>query len=191
MVRKRLLVFSGLTAGLGACASAPEPMLYTLAPPSSGEDRSAEKRSLIGLSEITLPSYARNQQITTATGRYRLTEDDDHRWASPPSEAISEQLSAMLETQTGGDVLLRPYPTGVRPDVRLTISFSRLLRGADGGAEMTGQYIITSIDNDVHVGRFDIRVGSNTTDYVDYMAALSEGLDRLGGEIASHLAPDF
>ncbi|MEO1027536.1 MAG: PqiC family protein [Pseudomonadota bacterium] len=187
MACKRLLVFSGLTAGLGACASAPEPMLYTLASHSSAVGSRSQSGTLIGLSEITLPSYARNQQITTASGLYRLSEDDDHRWASPPSEAISEQLSAVLEAQTGSDVLLRPYPPGVRPELRLTISFSRLLRGSDGGAELSGQYIITSVDDDVHVERFEIRVGSNTTDYVDYMAALSEGLDRLGGEIARQL----
>ncbi|MEL6568398.1 MAG: PqiC family protein [Pseudomonadota bacterium] len=187
MALKRLLMFSGLTASLGACASAPEPMLYTLVPQTLAESDRANSGAVIGLSEITLPSYARNQQITTASDPYRITEDDNHRWASPPSEAISEQLSAILETETGGDVLLRPYPTGVRPDLRLTISFSRLLRTSDGGADLTGQYIITGMDEDVHIDRFDIRVVSNSDDYVGYMSALSEGLDRLGSEIAGQL----
>ncbi|MEL7452962.1 MAG: PqiC family protein [Pseudomonadota bacterium] len=187
MALKRLLVFSGLTAGLGACASAPEPMLYTLAPHSADAGRRTESATLIGLSEITLPSYARNPQITTATSPYRISEDDDHRWASPPSEAISDRLSAILETKVGADVLLRPYPSGVRPDLRLTISFTRLLRSENGGAELAGQYVITGLDGDVFIDRFDIFVPSDAPGYVGYMAAVSSGLDRLGGVIARQM----
>lgn len=184
---KRLIVFSGLTTGLGACASAPEPMLYTLAPPSADAGRSTESATLIGLSEITLPSYARNPQITTAISSYQISEDDNHRWASPPSEAISERLSAILETEVGAHVLLRPYPSGVRPDLRLTISFTRLLRSDTGGAELAGQYVITELDGGVSVDRFSIFVGAEGQGYVGYMAAVSNGLDRLGEMIASRI----
>lgn len=190
MALKRLIMFSGLTASLGACASAPEPILYTLAPHSPAEGSRAETATLIGLSEITLPSYARNPQITTATSAYQISQDDDHRWASPPSEAISQQLSAVLESDAGGNVLLRPYPTGVRPDLRLTISFSRLLRTENGGADLAGQYVITGLGDEVSIDRFDIFIPSDTSDYTGYMAAVSEGLDRLGEEIASHMTSD-
>ncbi|MEM9739362.1 MAG: PqiC family protein [Pseudomonadota bacterium] len=183
MTFKRLLVFSGLTAGLGACASAPDPMLYTLAPSSPAEG-SVDDGVLIGLSEIGLPSYARNQQITTARGPYRVTEDDDNRWARPPAEAISARMASVLEAEIGGDVLMRPYPAGVRPDIRLTVSFDRLLRASGGGAELAGQYIITGIDDEVQVDRFDIRVPAQAGDYEGYMQALADGLDRLCDQIA-------
>ncbi|MEM7492985.1 MAG: PqiC family protein [Pseudomonadota bacterium] len=183
----QLLTLSGLIAGIAACASAPDPMLYTLSPIGSSERSRLDNETLIGLSEITLPSYARNQQITTAISPNLVTEEDDHRWARSPSEAISEYLSVVLELETDSHVLLRPYPSGVRPELRLTISFSRLLRRNDGGAELAGQYIITGLGDDVHVNRFDIKVPSKTTGYFDYMQALSEGLERLGGTIADRI----
>ncbi|MEM1036266.1 MAG: PqiC family protein [Pseudomonadota bacterium] len=187
MLYGRLLTLSGLIVGMAACASAPDPMLYTLSPIGASERSGLGDGTLIGLSEITLPSYARNQQITTAISPNRLTENDDHRWASPPSEAISEYLSIVLESETNSDVLVRPYPSGVRPELRLTISFSRLLRRNEGGAELAGQYIITGLGDDVQVSRFDIGIPSKTTDYFGYMEALSEGLDRLGGVIADRI----
>lgn len=188
MAFKRLLVVLGLTAGLCGCASAPDPKLYTLAPHNSDEGTRMQSGILIGMSEITLPSYARNAQITTATGPNRISEDDNHRWASPPSEAISLQLLAILVSETGADVLLRPYPNGVRPDLRITISFSRLLRTEEGGAQLAGQYVITSTNDTVVVDRFDVFVPSLTDDYVGYMSAVSGGLDQLGAEIAERLA---
>ena len=177
---------SGLCAVVAACASAPDPILYTLADRSPSEG-SLVSEQIIGLSELTLPAYARNQQITTAISPYRITEDDDHRWAIPPSEALTTALSKALETSSGSTVLQRPYPAGVRPDIRLSLSFDRLLRGPNGEAEMTGQYLIQSDGQDAEISRFSLRVQSSDKSYEAYMAALSDGLSDLGAEIAAKM----
>ena len=186
MLVKHVLMVSGLCAVIAACASAPDPILYTLADRSPSEG-SLVSEQIIGLSELTLPAYARNQQITTAISPYRVTEDDDHRWAIPPSEALTTALSNALETSSGSTVLQRPYPAGVRPDIRLSLSFDRLLRGPNGEAEMTGQYLIQSDGRDAEISRFSLRVQSSDKSYEAYMAALSDGLSDLGAEIAAKL----
>ncbi|MEO1305809.1 MAG: PqiC family protein [Pseudomonadota bacterium] len=186
MLVKHVLMVSGLCAVVAACASAPDPILYTLADRSPSEG-SLVSEQIIGLSELTLPAYARNQQITTAISPYRITEDDDHRWAIPPSEALTTALSKALETSSGNTVLQRPYPAGVRPDIRLSLSFDRLLRGPNGEAEMTGQYLIQSDGQDAEISRFSLRVQSSDKSYEAYMAALSDGLSDLGAEIAAKM----
>ena len=189
MFIKRMLVMTGLAIGASGCTSTPDPVLYTLGSPSSAPAANSSKQ-VIGLSELSLPAYARNLQITTALSAYRVSEDDDHRWASPPSEALTAALSKALESSTGSTVLQRPYPSGVRPDIRLTITFDRLLRGEKGDAEMSGQYLIQTQDETTEIKRFSIIVPSDGSSYEAYMAALSTGLIELGSEIATHIEPD-
>ena len=186
MVVKRTLIPLGLTALIASCSSAPDPILYTLADQTLPASKISNNQ-IIGLSELTLPAYARNQQITTAISQYRISEDDNHRWAAPPSEALTAALSKALENSSGSTVLQRPFPSGVRPDVRLSFTFDRLLRGATGEAQMSGQYLIQSPGSDAEISRFSITVQSSGDSYEEYMAALSTGLAQLGVEIAAKL----
>ncbi|MEL7110197.1 MAG: PqiC family protein [Pseudomonadota bacterium] len=187
MPMKPMLLTLGLGAFIASCSSAPDPVLYTLADQTLPENTITNDQ-IIGLSELTLPAYARNQQITTAISPYRISEDDDHRWAAPPSEALTAALSKALENSSGSTVLQRPFPAGVRPDVRLSLTFDRLLRGENGEAEMSGQYLLQSPGSDAEISRFSITVPSSGDSYEAYMAALSRGLTELGTEIAAQLA---
>ena len=189
MPAKRVLITLGVAAIVVSCSSAPDPILYTLMD-NDLPSPSITNDQIIGLSELTLPAYARNQQITTAISDYRISEDDDHRWAAPPSEALTAALSRALEDNSGSTVLQRPFPAGVRPDVRLTLSFDRLLRGADGEAEMMGQYLLQRKGSDPEISRFSIIVPSTGGSYEAYMAALSTGLTELAAEIAAALATE-
>lgn len=181
------LMILGLSAFVTSCSSAPDPILYTLADPALPTSAITNEQ-IIGLSELTLPAYARNQQITTAISPYRISEDDDHRWASPPSEALTTALSKALEKNSGSTVLQRPYPTGVRPDVRVSLTFDRLLRGADGEAIMAGQYLVQRASRQAEVNRFSIAVPTSNDSYEAYMAALSTGLNALGEQITAQMA---
>ncbi|MEM7663607.1 MAG: PqiC family protein [Pseudomonadota bacterium] len=186
MSRTPILMILGLSLGASACSSAPDPVLYTLADPNIPSVWATDQK-VIGLSELSLPAYARNQQITTAVSTYRLSEDDDHRWASPPSEALTAALSKALESSTGNIVLQRPFPAGVRPDIRLSITFDRLLRGAEGDAQMSGQYLVQIGEQPAQIKRFAIITPGADRSYEAYMAALSKGLMELGTQIAAQL----
>lgn len=178
-----LLLTLGTLVSVAACSSSPDPILYTLAAPDVSEVFS-EERKIIGLSELSLPAYARNNQITTALSEYRLSEDDDHRWASPPSEALTAALSKTLERSTGDIVIQSPYPSGVQPDIRVSITFDRILRGQGGRAEMSGQYFMQNGRQAREINRFSIVISSSDSSYEAYMAALSEGMNELSLEIA-------
>lgn len=186
MPKPSLLFAAGLSALVASCASAPDPVLYTLADLNVPKSAITNDQ-IIGLSELSLPAYARNQQITTAIAPYRISEDDDHRWAAPPSEALTAALSKALENSSGSTVLERPFPNGVRPDIRLSLKFDRFLRGADGEAEMAGQYLIQTPNRAAQINRFSITVPSSGDGYEAYMAALSRGLTELGSQIAAEL----
>ena len=187
MTMKRALITLGLSAFVASCSSSPDPFLYTLAD-SIVPESTITNEQIIGLSELTLPAYARNQQITTAISPYRISEDDDHRWAAPPSEALTAALSKALEKNSGSTVLQRPFPAGVRPDVRVSLTFDRMLRGAEGEAEMSGQYLIQSAAGDAEISRFSIIVATSSDSYEAYMASLSTGLNKLGEAIATKMA---
>lgn len=184
MAIKWTLPVFGFAFGITACSSAPDPVLYTLADRNLSSAQSVGE-DVIGLAELRLPAYARNQQITTAVSSHRIIEDDDHRWATPPSEALMASVSKALEGSTGRTVLKTPYPSGVRPDIRVTISFDRLLRGVNGDAEMVGQFLIQVPDSDVIIKRFDIAVATADDDYEGYMAAVTDALDELSVLIAT------
>lgn len=186
MAMKHSLLGLGFSAFIVSCSSSPDPILYTLADPNLYES-AITNAQIIGLSELNLPAYARNNQITTAISPYRISEDDDHRWAAPPSEALTAALSMALENSSGSTVLQRPFPPGVQPDIRLSLTFDRLLRGADGEAVMRGQYLIQSPGRDADINRFSIAVPSSGGSYEAYMAALSIGLAELGSTIAGEL----
>lgn len=188
MKHTRLALITGLSLALAGCASSPEPKLYFL-DQATLETPASRNTLRIGFSEIVLPAYARNVQITNLSSDNMIREDDNHRWALPPTEAISVALSQSLEASTGSAVILRPYPREIEPEVQVRVSFDRFLRGADGAADMKGQYLIIADDRDpeTRIKRFSLRVPAMGNGYAGYMRAVSAGLDALAGEIAKDL----
>ncbi len=183
------IAFMGLCALIGACSPGPAPSLYfldsTLAPP-----RYEPGAPTIGLAEITLPAYARRQPIANRTDDHRIVLDDDHRWAVPPTEAVSGALSRALEAHLRGPVVLRPYPRGFEPDIQVRVTFDRFLRGGSGDAELVGQYIIRheAADDAMLVRRFQITGPAARDGYDAFMRSVAEALDTLGARIAQDAA---
>jgi len=192
MASWRVSLIGVLALIVSSCAilPSPEPEFYALAPiaGASSETAAAHNGFLIGLSEITLPAYARNQQITTAASPVQIVEDDDHRWAVPPTEAVTNALARSIETHAGATVVQTPFPRGIEPTVRVQVSFDRLLRSRQGGAHIAGQYIVVRDGGAVSVIRFDIDEASSGTAYAAYMAAMASALDDLSAMIANEIA---
>ncbi|MEM8784630.1 MAG: ABC-type transport auxiliary lipoprotein family protein [Pseudomonadota bacterium] len=167
------------------CAPTPAPDLYFLdAAPALNAEMTPNQR--IGLAEIELPTYARKQPIASRLATYRIVQDDDHRWATPPTEQISSTFSKLLEGKTQNSVVLRPYPRGLAPSHEVRITFDRFLRDFEGTALMSGQYLIINRQQVVsHVRRFDYSVGADAEGYEGYMAAVIEALSLLADDIAA------
>lgn len=172
---------------LTGCASAPDPVLYTLSVPKAPQSVEPSQE-IIGLSEVDLPAYARNVQITSAVNDFQIIEDDDHRWAVPPSEAITSTLAGVLEQRTGQKVVKRPYPAGLTPGTRVSISFDRLIRDPSGAASLKGQFILIGAKDEAVLESFELSVPANGKDYDQYMSALSRAIDALGADIAESIS---
>ncbi|MGF1456149.1 MAG: membrane integrity-associated transporter subunit PqiC [Alphaproteobacteria bacterium] len=170
---------------LAGCGGGPDPDYYILGgntanpAPISVPDR-------IGLAEVALPSYARKDAIATREGAHRVVRDDGHRWASPPAEMLTAALGRRLEDKTGASVIARPFPRGVDPTIQVKVAFAHLLRTEDGGVEMAGQVVVLhhGTDGPAHVERFAMTLPARGVTYEDYMASVSQGLDRLSDTIA-------
>ncbi len=185
---RRVIVFTAIGVAAAACSPGPAPSLYFLDTPAPGVAYDAEAPR-IGLAEVALPAYARKVQIASRLADQRIVQDDDHRWAAPPDEAISKALARALEATLGGPALLRPYPRGFQPDVQARVTFDRFLRGGDGAAEMAGQYLILDGDGGsvLRVARFDISEPASGDGYEGYMRAVAAGLSALGARIADDI----
>lgn len=186
---RRLAVSLACAALCAACGSRSDPTLYVLGGFAAVETPSTAAER-IGLSEVSLPAYARQAAIASASGDNQITQDDDHRWAAPPSEAVSAALARALEARLDRPVALRPYPRGFDPDIAVQVTFDHFLRGAQGQAEMAGQYIVVGargVDLD-HIARFQFSIPASGAGYGAYVAAVEDGLERLAGEIAEAAA---
>lgn len=190
-MRVAVLMMSVVLAVCGGCSSRPEPKLYLL---SDGQEGVAvlTASTLVGLGDIALPAYARQQDIAFVSGDLRVERTDEHRWAVPPAEAISAALSRALEHDLRGPVAPRPYPRGYNPDIQVQVSFDRFLMGPDGQAELQGQYIIVGRERSArqHTQRFQLAVPANGPGYAGFMGAMERGLGQLavliGADIREH-----
>ena len=186
MHQLRKVAICGATLVLASCASSPDPKLYKL-PDLHSQTPTASEAGLISLSELKMPSYARNVQITTAISATELREDDQHRWASPPTELFTSALAQHIEHAVEGVVLVRPLPSGIRSEFTVEVEFDALYRKSSGGAYIRGQFILIGPRKSNHTERFEFDVTSNSSSYEDYALALNGALRLLASEISIDL----
>lgn len=183
MHQLRNAAMCGAILALVSCASSPDPKLYKL-PDLYSQTLTASDAELISLSELEMPAYARNLQITTAISATELEEDDQHRWASPPTEMFTSALAQHIEHAVEGVVLVRPLPAGIRSEFVVEVEFDALYRTRSGGAHTRGQFILIGPGKSNHTQRFKFDVMSNSSSYEDYALALNGALRLLAGEIS-------
>lgn len=182
----RLIQTISIGAILSACASSSDPVFYVLDSASPSSDPGAGD-TLISLAEVRLPSYARDQKITSLDGQNRVIKDGNHRWASPPEEAVTSKLAVALEAETSARVLVRPIPSGLVSDYTLTVTLDDLLRGEAGEAIVGGQYIIVGDDSVAYVERFTFTIQAGGRTYAGFMRGVSAALEKLSQQIDNDL----
>ncbi len=176
---------------LAGCASKPAPELYFLDYPGANE-KEQQYQEHVGLAQVILPSYARKDKIASLVNRHRIFQDDDHRWAEPPEEAVSVAFTRALESRLNRSVLLQPYPRALAPTLQIKIVFDRFLRGFRGQAELSGQYLLLTGNGDkvIAVSRFQFSVPVDTTEYTSFMEAVVRSInlvsDRIAADVAAH-----
>ena len=144
--QQALLIGSAIT--LAACGGGPPPKLYLLEP-FEADARQVELVSVsgiksLGMSPVKLPGYSSDSKIATLRIDGTVFQDDNNRWAEPPEDAITRLLAERLRAHTEANVLIEPWPRDYEPVARVEVSFDKLLRQMDGGAQMTGQIVLLS-----------------------------------------------
>lgn len=171
---------------VGACGSGPPPKLYLLEPHADlRQEQPAKPGAMVikslGMSAVTLPGYASSTQIASLNNNGTVVQNDRHRWAEEPEDAITRVLADRLRNRSGGAVLVEPWPRDYDPSARIEVVFDRLLREPLGGVDMTGQILLLSGDGRdvIKILPFHIIHYGRDPGQAVYFLAVSQGIDDI------------
>lgn len=127
---------------LAACGQGP--VRYAAAPVPSGAPIGIGV-SQLEVREVSLPAYARTEEIWREAENGALSSDASVLWADDPERGVTMELSHHLAAMTGARVAAEPWPFEDLPQARLIVRVQDMVAGADGQFRMTGQYYVASL----------------------------------------------
>ncbi|WP_116133409.1 membrane integrity-associated transporter subunit PqiC [Tropicimonas sp. IMCC34043] len=179
----RLFVFAAfaMTLLLGACGA--KSVRYA-APPVASGGRIAISVSKVEVREVSLPSYARTEEIWIEGPGGSLTSDRGALWADDPARGLTQEVTQHLAAVTGARVAAEPWPFEDLPDARVHLRFDRMVAGVDGRFHLSGQYFVASLTGGRdRSGTFDVSApiapDSGTPGIAAARAAAARDLARL------------
>ncbi len=151
----RLILF--IVPLIGLLASCGQPSVrYAAAPVASG-DRISIGLSKLEVREVSLPAYARSEEIWREAENGALTSDAATLWADDPARGVTMELSHHLATMSGARVAAEPWPFEDLPQARLVVRVQEMVAGADGQFRISGQYFVAHLEGGRdRSGEFDI-----------------------------------
>jgi uncharacterized lipoprotein YmbA len=197
-----------LAAGLSACAALLRPeteptRFYVLASvPSTAAPPMAGAAPTIGIASVTLARHLDHRSVAVRTGPNELTLAEFDQWAAPLDQHIAVVLSENLTVQVPTDRVL-PLPTSraIDVDYRIEANVIAFEWMWDAAVVVTAQWTILDggASRELAFGRSTFRRpleipvaievdGTKSLSPESYrliVAALSEALADLGGEIAA------
>lgn len=178
-------LFAACVVFLTACSSGPPPKLYLLDSPAQGTvavelAKKADIQSL-GMSPVTLPGYANDAQIASLNIDGTISQNDRHRWAEDPDDALTRVLSERLRAHADTTVLIEPWPRDYAPIARVEVSFDKLLREPSGGALMVGQILLLSGNGRTLLKAvpFNLSLAAVDESNQAFFAAVARGVDDI------------
>lgn len=134
---KRFLIV--IFAALAACAP-PADRLSLTPMPSAVTLRPLVSSAMVRT--VSLPSYAAAEEVATELPGGLISTNDDILWADAPERAVTLVLTRNLSDILGADVGPEPWPFIRLPDAAIDVRVERMLAGADGFFELTGQFFV-------------------------------------------------
>jgi len=141
---RQILVLCAALAGLAACGG-PEPLRYA-APPAEPGARVAIGAASVELREVSLPAYARDEQVWRETAAGTFSPDPEALWADEPARAVTLALARQLGEITGRRVAAEPWPFESLPAARLDVRVSEMIAGADGRFRIAAEIYASRLD---------------------------------------------
>ena len=127
---------------LSACGSAER---FAVQPPAVTETVRIAFAS-VEVRDVSLPSYAASDEISTQDEDGTLISSSDVLWADAPDRAVALEISRNLTRISGARIASEPWPFEAGPDARLDIRFADMVAGTNGVFRASGQYFVGVAD---------------------------------------------
>ncbi|MGC1498215.1 MAG: ABC-type transport auxiliary lipoprotein family protein [Sulfitobacter sp.] len=155
MMISRSILTIGLILTLAACGNADR---FAVRSPEVTEQVRISFGA-VEVRDVSLPSYAAADEITTQAEDGTLKSSKSVLWADAPERAVALELSQNLARMTGRRVASEPWPFDARADARLEIRFAELVATEAGEFRTSGQYFVGVSDGRrERSGLFDLSV---------------------------------
>ncbi|WP_238363802.1 PqiC family protein [Mesobacterium pallidum] len=133
----RLSAF-GIAAALAACGA---PELRYAAPETAPEVRVSSRYASIEVVEVSLPTYAADEQIYIQDADGALAPLGP-LWADDPARSITLQLARDLGQITGAQVAAEPWPFRDYAQVKVDVRLEDMRATESGSFVLAGQYYV-------------------------------------------------
>ena len=155
MIISRRILTLGIIAALAACSNADR---FAVRPPAVTEQVRISFGA-VEVRDVSLPSYAAADEISTQTEDGTLKSSKSVLWADAPERAIALELSQSLSRMTGRRVASEPWPFEASADARLEVRFAELVANTSGQFRTSGQFFVGVSDGGrERSGLFDLTV---------------------------------
>jgi hypothetical protein len=132
-----------LVLALAACS--PAPVRFAV-PSVAPETRIGISYGTVELREVSLPTYAQNEEISIETLDGGITRQAGLLWADLPARAMTLELGSLLRVITGAQVASEPWPFDSRPQARVEVRVEEMVASQRGNFRLSGQYFVAALD---------------------------------------------
>jgi uncharacterized protein len=176
-----------LTMAVGACASSPQPTLYTVAPVDGAAQQGGPK--IILLQQIGLARYLERSQIVLSSENYKLDVMANDWWGEPIGSMLTRVLVDELSQRLPRSVVLNENGAVSSPaDATIELNLRRLDEDAAGALVLTAQAGVTFKGRSTPVLRsFHFAVPPQTPGVPGEVAAISVAVGQLADGLAAVL----
>ena len=182
--RRSFLAMLTMTA-LPACASSPNPTLYTIQPVTGAVRGSAPR--VIQLRPIGLARYLDRQQIVRSAEGYRLDIAANDWWGEPLGTMLTRVLAEELSQRLAGSTVLNEDGAiTADPDLTVEVNIRRMDASRAGDIVLAAQFAINRRNprRALVTRAVDLSVPQAGTDMNSFVAAASVAIGRLADAIA-------
>jgi uncharacterized protein len=182
-------------AVIAMCGCSANTNFYTLSrlPAASGAGiLAAEKPLIVAIGPVSLPDYADCPQIVVRDSPYTIRPAPFDQWAGDLDDMLPRVLTEdVADRLPAYRVVQFPQIAASNVDYRVVVDITRFDVSSDGDAAVAAGWQIYERGNNKPLLLSDstARAHAASSSYPDRVAALSQALADLAGEIARALAP--
>lgn len=153
-----------LALALAACSGTVERIPADPAPVS---ERVPIRFRTLEVAQVSLPTYAGQEEIFTRSAAGVMTSSPDLLWADDPARAVTLGLVRGLSQASSARIATAPWPFEELPDARLEVHVEDMVADLSGSFRLAGQYYVAAAPG----------LGRDRTDFFDITVPLAPGAE--------------